>query len=54
MTTYTESKEITTKTEYNDCDMIGWSVLDSSPIYRATVTRFSIAEGIISQYVKNC
>jgi hypothetical protein len=45
MTTYTEKRGITTKTEYTE---IGWSCLDASTIYRATVTEFSIARGIIS------
>ena len=49
MTTYTENGNITTKTEFEE---IGWSLLDASTIYRATVTEFSIAEGIIRIYTK--
>lgn len=45
MTTYTEKNGITTKTELKE---IGWSCLDASTIYRATITEFSIAQGIIS------
>ena len=45
MTTYTEKRGITTKTEYTEFDAIGWSCLDASTIYRATVTEFSIAKG---------
>ena len=45
MTTYSEKRGITTKTEF---DEIGWSCLDASTIYRATITEFSIARGIIS------
>ena len=52
MTTYTEERGITTKTEHTECDMIGRSLLDASPVYRATVTEFSIARGIIAQYSK--
>ena len=49
MTTYTEKNDITIKTEFEE---IGWSLLDTSTIYRATVTEFSIAEGIIRIYTK--
>ena len=49
MTTYTEKENITTKTEFEE---IGWSLLDTSTIYRATVTEFSIAQGIISVRTK--
>jgi hypothetical protein len=49
MTTYTENGNITTKTEFEE---IGWSLLDASTIYQATVTEFSIAEGIIRVYTK--
>lgn len=52
MTIYTEKHGITTKIEYTDADMIGWSCLDTAPIYRATVTEFSIARGIISVCTK--
>ncbi len=52
MTTYTEKRGITTKTEYTEFDAIGWSCLDASTIYRATVTEFSIARGIISVRTK--
>jgi hypothetical protein len=52
MTTYTEQGKVTIKTEYNDTDAIGWSCLDASTIYRATVTEFSIARGIINVYTK--
>lgn len=45
MTTYTEKNGITTKTELEE---IGWSCLDASTIYRATITEFSIAQGVIS------
>ena len=49
MTTYTEKHDVTIKTEFEE---IGWSLLDTSTIYRATVTEFSIAEGIIRIYTK--
>ena len=49
MTTYTEKHDVTIKTEFEE---IGWSLLDTSTIYRATVTEFSIAEGIIRVYTK--
>ena len=49
MTTYTENNGITTKTEYVE---IGWSCLDASTVYKATVTEFSIERGIISVYKK--
>ncbi len=49
MTTYTEKNDITTKTEFVE---IGWSCLDASTIYRATITEFSIARGIISVRTK--
>jgi len=49
MTTYTEKRGITTKTELVE---IGWSCLDASTIYRATITAFSIARGIISVRTK--
>ena len=49
MTTYTEKYDVTIKTEFEE---IGWSLLDTSTIYRATVTEFSIAEGIIRVYTK--
>jgi len=49
MTTYTEKRGITTKTELEE---IGWSCSDASTIYRATVTEFSIARGIISVRTK--
>ena len=52
MTTYTEKRGITTKTEFTEFDAIGWSCLDASTIYRATVTEFSIAKGVITQYTK--
>jgi len=52
MITYTENRKVTIKTEFTEFDMIGWSVLDSSPIYSATVTEFSIAKGIIAQHKK--
>lgn len=52
MTTYTEKRGITTKTEFTELDAIGWSCLDASTIYRATVTEFSIARGIISVRTK--
>jgi hypothetical protein len=52
MTTYTEKRGITTKTEYTEFDAIGWSCLDASTIYRATVTEFSIARGLISVRTK--
>lgn len=48
-TTYTEKHGVTTKTEYTE---IGWSCLDASTIYRATVTEFSIARGVISVRTK--
>ena len=49
MITYTEKHDVTIKTEFEE---IGWSLLDTSTIYRATVTEFSIAEGIIRIYTK--
>lgn len=49
MTTYTEKNDVTIKTEFEE---IGWSLHDASTIYRATVTEFSIAEGIIRVYTK--
>jgi hypothetical protein len=49
MVKYTEKGNITIKTEFTE---IGWSCLDASTIYRATVTEFSIARGIISVYTK--
>ena len=49
MTTYTEKRGITIKTELVE---IGWSCLDASTIYRATITEFSIARGIISVHTK--
>lgn len=52
MEIYTENRDVTSKTEYTDTDMIGWSVLDAAPIYRATVTEFSIADGITARYTK--
>lgn len=52
MTTYTEERGVTTKTEYTELDAIGWSCLDASAVYKATVTEFSIAEGIIRVYAK--
>ena len=50
MTTYTEKNGITTKTEI--IDEIGWSCLDASAIYNATITEFSIEQGIISMKTK--
>jgi hypothetical protein len=52
MTTYTEKRGITTKTEFTEFDAIGWSCIDGSTIYRATVTEFSIARGLISVRTK--
>ena len=52
MTLYTEKRSITTKTAFSDCDAIGWSVLDASVIFRATVTEFSIAKGLLRRYYK--
>lgn len=49
MFTYTEKNGITTKTELEE---IGWSCLDASTIYKATITEFSIAQGIISKRTK--
>ena len=49
MTTYTEKDGITTKTELEE---IGWSCLDASTIYKATITEFSISEGVIRRYKK--
>jgi len=48
-TTYTKKRGITTKTEF---DPIGWSCLDASTLYLATVTEFSIARGLISVRTK--
>ena len=44
MTIYTDNNGITTKIE---CEEIGWSCLDGSTIYKATITEFSIDNGII-------
>ena len=52
MTRYTEKRGITTKIEHTEHDMIGWSCLDAAPIYRATITEFSIAKGLIARYAK--
>ena len=52
MIIYTERCGVTTKTEFTEYDEIGWSCLDAGTIYRATVTEFSIAEGIIRVYTK--
>lgn len=52
MTTYTEKNGITTKTEWTEYDEIGWGFLGSGTIYRATVTEFSIPEGVIRVYTK--
>jgi hypothetical protein len=52
MTKYTEKGNITIKTEFTDFDEIGWSCLDARTVYKATVTEFSIAEGIIRVYTK--
>lgn len=52
MTIYTEKHGVTTKIEFTEFDAIGWSCLDASAIYRATVTEFSIARGLISVRTK--
>jgi hypothetical protein len=52
MTVYTEKHGITTKIEFTEFDAIGWSCLDASTIYLATVTEFSIARGLISVRTK--
>lgn len=49
MITYAEKRDATIKTELEE---IGWSCLDASTVYKATVTEFSIAKGIISVYTK--
>lgn len=49
---YSEKGKITTKLEFTEFDMIGWSLLDATPVYRATVTEFSIACGVIAIYHK--
>jgi len=49
MTTYTDGNGITTKIEVEE---IGWSCLDASTIYKATITEFSIERGIISVQTK--
>lgn len=49
MTMYTEENGITSKMELEE---IGWSCLDASTIYKATITEFSISEGIISIHTK--
>jgi len=49
MTIYTDNNGITTKIE---CEEIGWSCLDASTIYEATITEFSIERGIISVQTK--
>jgi len=45
MIKYREIDNITMKDEYEE---IGWSVLDSSTIYRVKTTAFNISDGIIS------
>lgn len=52
MTIYTENNGVTTKKEFTAFDEVGWSLLDSKPVYRATVVEFSISEGIIRSYKK--
>ena len=52
MTTYTKKRGITTMTEFTEFDAIGWSCLDASTIYLATVTDFSIDRGLISVRAK--
>ena len=49
MIMYKEENGITTKIELEE---IGWSCLDASKIYKAKITDFSIAEGIISTYTR--
>ena len=49
MTTYTDMNGITTKIEVEE---IGWNCLDGSTIYKATITEFSIDNGIISTQTK--
>ena len=49
MTIYTDNNGITTKIE---CEEIGWSCLDATTVYKATITEFSIAKGIISVRTK--
>ena len=48
MINYKEEDGITTKTEYTNFDMVGWSCMDAGSLFRATVTVFSISEGVIS------
>lgn len=49
MTSYTDMNGITTKIEVEE---IGCSCLDGSTIYKATITEFSIENGIISTQTK--
>ncbi len=48
MTRYKEAGERTIKEEYEE---IGWSVFDSSIIYKVRTTIFSIADGIIEEKI---
>lgn len=48
-TIFIEKGNITSKMELEE---IGWSCLDASSVYRATVTEFSIPDGIISVHTK--
>ena len=45
-TRYTEIGKVTVKDDYEE---IGWSVFDSSTIYKVKRTKFSISDGVISE-----
>ncbi len=47
MIKFTETGNVTKKQEFEE---IGWSVFDTSVIYRVKTTLFSVADGIISEY----
>ena len=46
-TEYTELENVTKKQEYEE---VGWSVFDSTMIYRRKTTLFSITDGVIAVY----
>ena len=52
MVKYTESKGVTTKIAFDEFDMVGWSALDASPIYKGKIVKFSIKRGVISEVEK--
>ncbi len=49
---YTEDCGITTKTEFTEFDMVGWSVINAESIFEAVVVEFSIEKGLIARYTK--